>query len=67
MLTRSIFVNDKGYYQIPSNLIVKQIILYDEAIATIDYLLEYNLIDADEVTPDIYETTETIIGQVSGK
>lgn len=67
MLNRSIFVNEKGYYQIPSNLIVKQIILYDGATATIDYLLEYNLIEDDVAVPDAYEATETIIGQISGK
>lgn len=67
LLTRTIFVNERGYYQIPSNLIVKQIILYDEAVATIDYILEYNLNYNDETEPDSYEVVDTIVGQVSGK
>lgn len=67
LLTRTIFVNKLGYYQIPSNLIVKQITLYDGAVATIDYILEYNLDYNDETEPDSYEVVNTIVGQVSGK
>lgn len=67
LLSRTIFVNKQGYYQIPSNLIVKQIIIYDGAVATIDYIMEYNLDYSDATEPDSYEVADTIVGQVSGK
>lgn len=67
LLTRTIFVNERGYYQIPSELMVKQITLYDDAVATIDYILEYGLHYVDNTEPDSYEVAETIVGQVSGK
>lgn len=67
LLTRTIFVNERGYYQIPSDLIVKQITLYDDAVATVDYILEYGLNYIDDSEPDSYEVAETIVGQVSGK
>lgn len=66
LLTRTIFVNEKGYYQIPSNLEVRQIILYDGAIATMDYILEYGLIYDDKTEPDSYEVSDTVVGQISG-
>ena len=66
-LNRTIFVNSLGYYQIPSELIVKQITLFDEAVATIDYILEYGLNYSDDSEPDSYEVVSTVVGQVSGK
>ena len=66
-LNRTIFVNERGYYQIPSELMVKQITLFDEAVATIDYIIEYGLKYADNIEPDSYEVSETIVGQISGK
>lgn len=39
-LTRTIFVNEHGYYQIPSNVNIQNLYLYDNQIATIDYLVQ---------------------------
>jgi hypothetical protein len=39
-LQRTIFVNERGYYQIPSDINVLDIILFDNQIATIDYLVQ---------------------------
>lgn len=66
-LERVIFVNEKGYYQVPSNLSVKEITLYDGATATLDYILEYDLNYNDETEPNSYEAAENIVGQVSGE
>lgn len=66
-LERTIFVNERGYYQVPSNMNVKEITLYDGASATIDYILEYDL-NYDEATePNSYEAAENIVGQISGE
>jgi len=66
-LERVIFVNSKGYYQVPSNLAVKEITLFDGATATLDYILEYYLRYDDVTEPNSYEITENIVGQVSGE
>ena len=66
-LERTIFVNDRGYYQIPSNMVVKDIGLFDGARATIDYILEYEVKYNDVSEPNAYEVAENIVGQVSGE
>ena len=66
-LERIIFVNEKGYYQVPSNMVVKEITLYDGATATIDYILNYDLRYDDQTEPNSYESAENIVGQVSGE
>lgn len=66
-LERTIFVNEKGYYQVPSNMSVKEITLYDGASATLDYILEYDLKYDDITEPNAYEAAENIVGQISGE
>ena len=62
----NIFVNEKGYYQAPSNINVLNAYIQPEDIATIDYILYYNLKHDDSETADIVETIETLVGQLSG-
>ncbi len=62
-----IFVNKKGYYQIPSNIIVTQIILYDNAKATFDYKISYKRTFNEDLIPSEIEIAEKIVGQISGK
>lgn len=66
-LERTIFVNERGYYQVPSNMIVKEVTLFDGATATLDYILEYDLNYEDTTEPNSYEAAESIVGQVSGE
>lgn len=66
-LERTIFVDQKGYYQVPSTMDVKEITLFDGASATLDYIVEYNLKYDDVTEPNSYEVTENIVGQVSGE
>lgn len=66
-LERTIFVNDRGYYQVPSNMAVKEVTLFDGASATLDYVLEYDLKYDDETEPNSYEAVENIVGQISGE
>ena len=66
-LNRTIFVNEKGYYQVPSNMAITEITLYDGATATIDYIVEYNTTYDNVTEPNTYEAAENIVGQVSGE
>lgn len=66
-LERTIFVNERGYYQVPSNMIVKEVSLFDGAKATLDYILEYDLRYDDATEPSSYEVSEKIVGQISGE
>lgn len=61
-----LFINEKGYYQIPSNINVLDIILQQGDIATIDYILNYKTEFNDSDIADSIEVKETIIGQLSG-
>lgn len=62
-----IFVEEKGYYQIPSNLIIEDIILYDNAIATLDFKLTYKREYDESSVPTEAEIAQKIVGQLSGK
>ena len=66
IMRRTIFVNERGYYQVPSNMIVKEIGIADGASATVDYILEYDLRYDDISEPNSYEIAEKIVGQISG-
>lgn len=66
-LERTIFVNEKGYYQVPSNMMVKEITLYDGAVATIDYIVEYKTKYDNVTEANSYEAAENIVGQISGE
>ena len=48
-------------------MIVKEIKLFDEAVATLDYILEYDLTYNDVTEPNSYEISESIVGQISGE
>lgn len=65
-LQRTVFVNERGYYQIPSDINVLDIILFDNQIATIDYLVQWDTTYNDLKDPSGYEIGEDIVGQVSG-
>ena len=67
VMERMIFVNERGYYQVPSNLTIREVTIYDGAVATLDYDMEYNLTYNDEEEPNSYEIAENIVGQVSGE
>lgn len=61
-----VFVDEKGYYQVPSNLTVKNIILYDGAIATVNYKVKYDLEYNTSTIPSAIDLTSEIVGQISG-
>ena len=57
--------NRTGYYQVPSNLIVSEIVLYDDAAAVLDYYLTYKLDYYNTNIPDFYSQEATLVGQVN--
>ena len=57
--------NQTGYYQVPSNLVISGITLYDDAVATLDYYLTYKIEYYNIEIPDYYSQEETLVGQVS--
>ena len=65
--TKTIFIEEKGYYQVPSNLIIEDIILYDNAVATLDFKLTYKREYDESSVPTEAEITQKIVGQLSGK
>ena len=62
-----IFVEEKGYYQVPSNLLVTEIMLYDSAVATMDYKLSYKRTYDESSIPTAAEVAQKIVGQISGR
>ena len=62
-----VYVEEKGYYQVPSNLIVTDVILYDNAIATLDYKLTYRREYDESSVPSAAEKKKKIVGQISGR
>jgi hypothetical protein len=66
---QTIFVNEKGYYQVPSNTFVKEIKLYpheekelqDKVI--IDYVIHYNQSYNTSLLPSRRRTLWRIVGQ----
>lgn len=62
-----IFVGEKGYYQVPSNIIVKEIYLYEGATATIDYKLKYKLVYNEISIPKESSIDKPLIGQINGR
>jgi len=65
-LKRTVFVNEHGYYQIPSDINVLDVYLFDDQIATIDYLVQWDVTYKDLKDPSKYEVGTDIVGQVSG-
>lgn len=66
--TQTIFVNEKGYYQVPSNTFVKEISLdsvaQDEVI--IDYIAHYSQSYDSSALPSRKKTVGRIVGQWGG-
>ena len=63
---QNIFVNEKGYYQVPTNLTVKDLFIYRGAIATIGYIVSYNLEFNDSTIPSQTKLAAKIVSQLSG-
>lgn len=55
-----------GYYEIPANVKVSEISLFNEAQATIDYKAHIDLNYIDISMPQAYEAFEEIVGQIDG-
>lgn len=64
---KTILIGEKGYYQIPSDIVIKDIQLFDEAIATIDYKLSYQREYDETSLPMEASISEKIVGQLSGR
>ncbi len=64
-----IFIESKdgstGYYQIPSNLQISKIILYDGTVVMLNCYLTYELDYHNTEIPDFYSQEETIVGQIN--
>jgi hypothetical protein len=60
-----IFVNEKGFYQIPSNLEVTDVIIYDEAAASVVYQLDYNLSYNTSIVPEEIRLSRNLVGQIT--
>lgn len=63
----TIFVGEKGYYQIPSNIKVKEIVLYAGAEATIDYKLSYKVKYDESSIAKEASVSKPLVGQISGR
>ena len=63
----TLFVEEKGYYQVPSNLVISGVCLYDNAVATLDYKLTYKREFDESSIPSSAEVTSKIVGQLSGR
>lgn len=61
-----IFVDERGFYQVPSNLKIANITLYDGAVASLDYKMQYNLEFNSSLIPSAVDLTNKVIGQISG-
>lgn len=64
--TVDIFVNEKGYYQTPHNLKVIGLNIYGNAIATLDYKIEYQITYNTSDIPSSTRSQGTLVGQLSG-
>lgn len=53
-----------GYYQVPSNLIISEITLYENITVTLDYYLTYQVDYYNADIADFYSQEETLIGQI---
>ncbi len=60
------FVSDKlKYYQVPSDIKVTEIALYDKAQATIDYKIHYTVFFDNPSLPEYQDFTKEISGQIN--
>lgn len=63
----TVFVEEKGYYQVPSNLIITDVRLFDDAVATLDYKLTYSREYDESSVPSAAEISQKIVGQIGGR
>lgn len=61
-----IFVNERGYYQIPADTKVTSLIFEDDSDCMVDYILEYEEYNAAQTTPISRRVIKTIVGQWGG-
>ena len=62
----TIFVNPKGYYQIPSDLEVASLQFYQEDTFQLDYFLQYQLGYDTATLPTKTEKVKDVVGQHAG-
>lgn len=63
---RIVFVNEKGYYQVPSDIVVYDVYLYDGAQATIDFKIDYKIYPVDDLAEISSTELRRVYGQISG-
>jgi hypothetical protein len=61
-----VFVNEKGYYQTPSNLSITNLKIYDGAKASVDFKIKYKTKYNDSKVPSTVMLAKRIVGQLSG-
>ena len=61
-----IFVNIKGYYQVPSNIEVLDIKLEEGDIASLDFIMSYKVEAETKTVASEIELSEKIVGQING-
>lgn len=61
-----VFVNEKGFYQTPSNLKIVDLIVYGNPIATLNYKIEYQLTYNTSILPSTTRSSGKIVGQLFG-
>lgn len=61
--SKQIFINQKGYYQIPKNIKLSNIKFDSNQQVTLNYIYEYRRKGATDSIPDEPEKIKTIIGQ----
>lgn len=63
---RDIFVNQKGYYQIPSDIDITGLVFYDNETYQLDYIYSYFLGYTRDSMPKTVKKVKDIIGQDKG-
>ena len=64
--TVDVFVNEKGYYQTPHSLKVIGLNIYGNAVATLNYKIEYQITYNTSDIPSSTRSQGTLVGQLSG-
>lgn len=62
----TVFVNEKGFYQTPSNLRIIGLDVYGNATATLNYKIEYQIAYNTSVIPTATRSSGEVVGQLSG-
>lgn len=61
-----VFINPKGYYQVPSDVTIVAITVYSGATYTLDCIVEYELGYDNSHTAVATEVVKNIVGQYAG-